>query len=216
MKKVFVQAATLLLVVVFTGTVTAQGTLLGGSSSGTAVEPVTKKISATNDGLTVDIKQGSIKYEFYATMADGSTSLVKSGMLNEPTDKTSVNDLALTKAGSAEVTLVLTAACDACASVTLKPDGSSPAEVSKELISTKDMAVVDVKVATEVDYELWVKTTPFSDFEKDEKQSGTIPAPKDMNLLNDIVLTAPDSYEIKVVISSEKGDSSATVSFKDK
>jgi len=134
----------------------AQRDALSGGSTGTAVSTVTKKIVASNDGLTVDIKQGSINYQFFATAADGSTSLVKSGTLAEPTNKLSTNDLSLSKSGSKEITLVLTADCDACASVSLVPDASSPSAVAttKEIIAQKPVAAIDIKANTSVDYEL--------------------------------------------------------------
>ena len=213
---------TFVLVAVLIHPVSAQRDALSGGSSGmgtgTAVGTVTKKIVATNDGLTVDIKQGSISYQFFATAADGFTSLVKSGTLAEPANKLSTNDLSLSKPGSKEITLVLTAGCDACASVSLVPDAASPSAVAttKEIIAQKPVASIDIKANTSVDYELWTKATPFDSFVKDEKQSGTAAAPKDLNLLDDIVIGDPNAYEIKVVVKSPQGDASTSVSFRDK
>lgn len=218
--KSFIAVLSFAFVAAFLNPVLAQRDALSGgsSSTGTAATTVTKKIVATNDGLTVDIKQGSISYQFFATAADGSTSLVKSGTLAEPANKLSTNDLSLSKPGSKEITLVLTTSCDGCASVSLVPDASSPSAVAttKEIIAQKPVASIDIKANTSVDYELWTKATPFDSFVKDEKQSGTAAAPKDLNLLDDIVIGDPDAYEIKVVVKSPQGDASTSVSFRDK
>ncbi|MFN0013706.1 MAG: hypothetical protein ACKVU2_04085 [Saprospiraceae bacterium] len=179
-----------------------------------AAEPVTTKIMAKNDAVKIDIKSGSIDYQLYAADAKGNLTLVKSGHLDEPADKNSLVDLSLSKPGSESIVLIVTGSSDESVVISVVPDAAAPtAAATKEIISTDNYASIDVKSKTSVDYELWVKDNPFSDFVKDEKQSGTIPAPTDLNLLDDMVLGDPDAYEIKVVVKSAQGDGSATVSF---
>lgn len=194
-------------------------TSTGSSGTGSlTTTPVTKKITVSNDALNVDIKQGSISYQLYATLTDGSTTLVKSGTLAEPSNKTSVNDLSLSRPGSKEITLILTTDCDGCASVNPVPDASSPSAVAntKEIISRQTVASIDIRASTSIDYELWTKATPFDDFVKDEKQSGSAPAPRDLNLKDDVVIGDTDAYEIKVVVKTPQGDAATAVSFRDK
>ncbi|MEQ1745833.1 MAG: hypothetical protein ABMA02_10425 [Saprospiraceae bacterium] len=176
--------------------------------------PVTTKIMAKNDAVKVDIKSGSIDYLFYSADAKGNLTLVKSGHLAEPSDKNSLVDLNLSKPGSESIVLIVTGSSDESVVVSVVPDAAAPTAAStKEIISTDNYAVIDIKTKTSVDYELWVKDNPFSDFVKDEKQSGTIPAPTDLNLLDDMVLGDADAYEIKVVVVSPQGDGSASVLF---
>ncbi len=185
----------------------------GGSGSlGSA--PVTKKIVCKNDAVKVDIKSGAVDYQFYSTDAKGSMTLVKSGHVNEPTDKNSLVDLNLSKPGSESTVLIITAQSDADVVVSAVPDAVTPStSSSKELISTDNYAIIDLKTKSSVDYELWVKENPFSDFVKDPKQSGTLPAPADLNLLNDMVIGSETAYEIKVVLKAPQGDSTASVKF---
>lgn len=183
-------------------------------AAASVASPVTKKIIYKNDAVKVDIKQGGVDYAFYSMDAKGSLTPVKSGHLDQPTDKNSAVDLSLSKPGSENVVLIITAQSDADVVVTAVPDAVTPTTSStKELISTDNYAIIDVKTKSSVDYELWVKDNPFSDFVKDPKQSGTIPAPNDLNLLNDIVLGDGDAYEIKVVLKAPQGDGSASVKF---
>jgi len=187
------------------------GTGVGG---GVATAPVTKKITAANDAVKVDIKSGAVDYQFYSTDAKGNMTLVKSGHVNEPTDKNSLVDLNLSKPGAEKTVLVITGKSDADVLVSVVPDAVTPTtSSSKELISTDHYAAIDVKTKSSVDYELWVKDNPFADFVKDPKQSGTIPTPADLNLLNDMVIGSETAYEIKVVLKTPQGDSSASVSF---
>lgn len=185
-----------------------------GGSGALVSAPVTKKIVCKNDAVKVDIKSGAVDYQFYSTDTKGSMTLVKSGHVNEPMDKNSLVDLNLSKPGSESTVLIITAQSDADVVVSVVPDAVTPSSSSsKELISTDNYAIIDVKNKSSVDYELWVKENPFSDFVKDPKQSGTLPAPTDLNLLNDMVIGSETAYEIKVVLKAPQGDGSASVKF---
>lgn len=189
-------------------------TTTGAGSSIDAAAPVTKKIVCKNDAIKVDIKSGAVDYQLYTTNARGGMTLVKSEHVDEPRDKNSAVDLSLGKPGSESLVLIITAQSDADVVVSAVPDAVTPSTAStKELISTDHYAIIDVKTQSSVDYELWVKENPFSDFVKHPKQFGTIPAPSDLNLLNDMVIGDPEAYEIKVVLKTPQGDGSASVQF---
>lgn len=188
------------------------GTAVDGS--GSLAKPVTTTITASNDALKVDIKDGSVNYWFYSVDAKGTLALVESKDNFKPTDPGSSVDLSLSAPGSAKVMLVIEAASDEAVVVSAVPDASSPTATStKEATSTDNYAIIDINTKTYVDYELWTKADPISPFVKQVKQYGRKTAPTDLNLLNDMVLGDPDTYEIKVVVTSPLGDGSTTVSF---
>ena len=191
-------------------TSTSVGTTDGGALA--TAEPVTTKLIFKNDAAKVNVLDGSIDYQLYSTDAKGGMTLVKTGHVNEPTDKASLVDLSVGKPGSEQLVLIITAQSDADVVVSVVPDATTPSSsLTKELISTDNYAIIDVTTKSSVAYELWVKDNPFSDFVKES--AGTIPAPTDLNLLNDMVVGDSDAYEIKVVLTLPQGDNTANVRF---
>ncbi len=82
---------------------------------------VTKQFVVSEDNAMVDIKSGSVTYEFYSRRtAFSEWTLEKTATIPEPTDKSTPVDITLNKADSYEIKLVLTTSCDACATVTFK------------------------------------------------------------------------------------------------
>ncbi|MBK9337450.1 MAG: hypothetical protein IPM98_13125 [Lewinellaceae bacterium] len=177
-------------------------------------------IIASNGTLSANIKDGSTQYWcYYAIDAEG-----KNRKALDPTDITKAPDgsvqFRLSAPKSTQVmqaVLVVAATSDEDVVASAIPDaGASTAFTKKEMSAVAQYATIDVRANTDVDYELWTKADPSGEFVKKEDQSGRKKAPTDLNLLDDIVIGDPDAYEIKVVVTSPKGDGSTGIIFHEK
>lgn len=131
MKQFLVRACSVCLFLSFVVMVQAQDTKEVAKAADTdapnvidgAVQPsVTKSFITSYDVAVIDIKEGKIDYQCYVNTKDAPDqwSLVDSKSVDEP-KIISTSDVTIRQTGSYQMRLVLSTACDNCASVKFLP-----------------------------------------------------------------------------------------------